>query len=222
VADARLQRLLPEAPIELWLADLSVEPGQTAIDALSPAERARAARFMLPRDRRRYLAAHCALRHLLSDRIKVPAGMIEFRFGPHGKPALAGAHDCRFNLSDSEEVALIGLSERHEIGVDVEKLRSVPDATALAERNYTEAEQRELAAEDGGNRDLAFLYGWTRKEACLKAIGSGLSIAPSTFDAGLAPRPRTVRIPTPSGTASVRLASFRFGSGVVASYAYLP
>ena len=34
-------------------------------------------------------------------------------------------------------------------------------------------------------RDLAFMRGWTRKEACLKAIGSGLSIPPEAVDAGL-------------------------------------
>jgi len=35
-------------------------------------------------------------------------------------------------------------------------------------------------------RSRAFLVGWTRKEACLKAVGAGLLLDTRTFEAGLA------------------------------------
>ena len=78
----------------------------------------------------------------------------------------------------------------------------------MAERNFSHAECIDLRAVDPAARDLAFLTGWTRKEACLKAIGSGLSIAPDTFTAGLHHDRCTTTIPTPEGLATVTVQSF--------------
>ncbi len=187
---------------------------------LSAAERDRANRFVFERDRRRYLAAHAGLRELLAARTGVPAAALVFEEGPFGKPALAGQH-CSFNMSHSEDVALVALADAGvgEIGVDVEMLRAMPDAAALARQNFSASENAELAALPSGDQSLAFLLGWTRKEACLKAIGSGLSIAPNIFTAGLGLGPRSVLIDTPAGTASVWVQSFRHGTDVVGSLA---
>jgi 4'-phosphopantetheinyl transferase len=124
-------------------------------------------------------------------------------------------------MSHSEDVALVALADAGvgEIGVDVEMLRPMPDATALARQNFSASENEELAATAAGDQALAFLLGWTRKEACLKAIGSGLSIAPNTFSAGLDMGARSVTIDTPEGTASVWVQSLRHGTDVIASLA---
>ena len=212
-------RLAAPVPFELWLVELHQLPLPESLVCLSAAEHERAARFVFERDRRRYLAAHCALRRLLSSRTGTPAVQLLLEEGPFGKPALRNEPRCAFNLSHSEDVALVAMADTGEIGVDVEMLRPMPDADDLARHNFSAEECAELAATPAEHQSLAFLLGWTRKEACLKAIGSGLSIAPNMFTAGLAMEPRGVRIDTPDGAVNVRVHSLRHGPNIVASLA---
>lgn len=214
-----LRPIIVPAPFEVWLAELHTEPADSLLASLSDRERQRAARFVFARDRRRYLAAHCALRHLLAVRTGVPASALQFLEGPQGKPALHGTRACAFNLSHSEDIALVALAEDGDIGIDVEMLRPMPDAVELAQRNFSASECAELAATPPPQQDLAFLLGWTRKEACLKAIGSGLSIAPHIFTAGLSVAPCSVQIETPAGVIGVHVQSFSAGPQIVASLA---
>ena len=61
---------------------------------------------------------------------------------------------------------------------------TVLDLDALARHCLTPAECRDLAALPADARPLALLARWTRKEACLKALGTGLQIEPSSFGVG--------------------------------------
>ena len=61
------------------------------------------------------------------------------------------------------------------MGVALELRREVPDAMSLAQTCFDSEELNALAACDGQAQDNAFLQGWTRKEACLKAGGAGFS-----------------------------------------------
>jgi 4'-phosphopantetheinyl transferase len=160
--------------LRLWRVDLDAAP---ADDLPDPAELQRAARFVRPGDGRRYLAAHAALRRLLGRR----DGWLT---GANGKPALASPPP-HFNLSRRGGVALIGISATHEVGVDVEPLQAIEDANELAQLHFTPMERNTVARERGAARDRAFLRCWTRKEACMKATGCGLSLAPSTFECGV-------------------------------------
>jgi 4'-phosphopantetheinyl transferase len=217
----RLIALPAPAPFELWHVALHDVPAPPRLATLSSQEHARAARFVFERDRRRYLAAHAGLRELLAARTGVSPQALVFEEGPFGKPALTLPARCAFNMSHSEDVALVALADADvgEIGVDVEMLRDMPDATALARQNFSASENDELSATASDDQALAFLLGWTRKEACLKAIGSGLSIAPNIFTAGLDMGARSVTIDTPDVSATVWVQSFRHGADVVGSLA---
>jgi 4'-phosphopantetheinyl transferase len=159
--------------LRLWLVDLEAAPFD---DVPSQAQQQRAARFVRADDARRYLAAHAALRHLLGRHEDWVAGT-------HGKPALA-LPPPHFNMSRRGGVALIGVSATHEIGVDVEPLQAMTDANELAQLHFTPRERDAVQREHGAARDRAFLRCWTRKEACMKATGLGLSLAPSSFECG--------------------------------------
>lgn len=175
--------------LRLWWLRLDEMPDAAALATLSADEIARGQRFAFEGLRRRHLASHVALRAILAQQTGLPAAALVFGAGPFGKPFLHAPAACVFNMSHSDDVAVIavapGASGGTDIGVDVEVLRPMRDAVALAERNFTQAEQRALLAAPPEQRDLAFMRGWTRKEACLKAIGSGLSIPPDAVDAGL-------------------------------------
>lgn len=200
----------PAVGLELWRIDLRFQPSPVMQAWLSPQERARSARFVFERDRRRFEAAHAALRQLLATRLGSTPQELEFREAQHGKPALDETRHprrCAFNLSHSDDEAIVAIADDGEIGVDVEVFRPMPDAETLARRNFSEEECTELEATDRALRDLAFLTAWTRKEACLKAIGSGLSIVPNTFTAGLHHGPRRTAIQTAQGRVDVTVQS---------------
>ncbi|HUE84744.1 MAG TPA: 4'-phosphopantetheinyl transferase superfamily protein, partial [Vicinamibacterales bacterium] len=99
----------------------------------------------------------------------------DLRFSTHekGKPFLEGA-DLQFNLSHSGTLALIAVALRRQVGVDVERLRPIPDLEDLAAGVCTARERAALAALEEPVRERAFLVMWTRKEALVKMTGEGL------------------------------------------------
>jgi 4'-phosphopantetheinyl transferase len=195
--------------LRLWRVDLDAAHFD---DAPSQAEQQRAARFVRPQDGLRYLAAHAALRHLLGTRQAWVAGA-------HGKPALASPPP-HFNLSRRGRVALIGVSATHELGVDVEPLQAMADANELAQLHFTPRERDAVQSVTGAQRDHAFLRCWTRKEACMKATGLGLSMAPSSFECGAHAASERVQIVTPQRAWTLLVHSPEIaGSDIVVSWA---
>src|SRR5690606_3013760 len=67
-------------------------------------------------------------------------------------------------------------------GVDVEWVRALPDALAMARRNFSPAEVHWFTTSPPGAQAEVFFRIWTRKEAVLKAVGAGLSIDFQAFD----------------------------------------
>lgn len=162
---------------------------------LSEEERARAQNLRFPVDRQRFVAAHVALRQALCAYTGLAPDALTLAIGAFGKPSLAGHPRTQFSLSHSQGLALIAIGGRGPLGADVELLRPMPDADDLAAAHFTRREQEALAALPADERDRAFLTCWTRKEACLKAIGVGLLVSPQSFDVGLAPDSRSVELP---------------------------
>ncbi len=213
----------------LFLIDLDAPPDEPF--ALAADEEARAARFVFERDARRYRAGRAALRWLLGDALGIAPAQLRFVLGEFDKPALAPGQGAQgglaFNLSHSGGLGLLGLADiadhgtrRLELGVDIEQLSPMDDTPALATRHFTPTEQAELGAAADADRTCAFLRGWTRKEACLKAVGSGLSIEPETFEAGLSPGRRSVEIPWAGRLARVEVESIDIDPSAVAAVAW--
>jgi 4'-phosphopantetheinyl transferase len=157
---------------------------------LSDEERQRACRFAFDRDRQRFIAARGLLRGLLAARLGVRPEVIELEYGAHGKPALArrfAASGLRFNASHCGDVAAYAFSSTGAIGVDVEAVRTIPDADHIAARFFSGREHAAYRALDARDRPLGFFQCWTRKEAFIKALGDGMSHPLDDFDVSLAP-----------------------------------
>lgn len=153
-------------------------------DLLSDEERQTAARFLRPRDRSRYVAAHGILRQLLGQYESVAPARLVFAKNAHGKPELAPLADqppITFNLAHSEDVivCVVGLGRR--VGVDVEAIQTDLDVMRIAESQFSQAEAEALRAISLPERGEAFFRCWTRKEAYVKARGEGLSIPLTQF-----------------------------------------
>jgi 4'-phosphopantetheinyl transferase len=92
-----------------------------------------------------------------------------------------------FNVSHSGSVAVLAFARGRALGVDVEQLRENFDHEAIACRFFSEEEQRQLAALQPSERYQGFFRCWTRKEAYIKAQGTGLSLPLHQFDVSLKP-----------------------------------
>ncbi len=130
---------------------------------------------MAPTPRRRFVAARALLRQLLASYLGSEAGTVAFSYGTHGKPRLAGrAGGLHFNLSHAGSRALFAFGG-NRVGVDLEVIRPLRDPDAVAKRFFSERETQMLAALHPSTRQRAFFACWTRKEAYVKALGTGIA-----------------------------------------------
>lgn len=175
--------------IDLWIWSAR-ESNPTALDmdsVLSAEEKARAARFVYDRDAQRFSSRRFRLRQILGAYLSCEPRTISFVAGEHGKPFLHLDHnsDLQFNLSHSEDMAVLVVARGLEVGVDVEWIRPVEER--IAEHFFSPAEQAALANLPPEWATRGFFECWTGKEAFVKACGAGLSIPLDSFDVSLGP-----------------------------------
>lgn len=163
--------------------DLLAEPIGPA-ESLSIEERERAHGFVFERDRRRYCRARIALRVVLGILLDRPPAEVSIVADSLGKPALADPAGFTFNVSHSGERALIAIGAGTCIGVDLEQVRPITDLLALATTVFDAREVGSIRDAHEADRLGLFLSCWTRKEAVLKALGTGLTVDPRRVHAG--------------------------------------
>jgi 4'-phosphopantetheinyl transferase len=182
--------VLGDLDIHVWHVNLDQLWGSpsASLGVLSTDERDRAERFCLDLDRRRFIAGRGALRAVLGGYLEIAAPEVQFSYGPKGKPFLSQPNgtDITFNLSHTAGLALIAVGHGGRLGVDVERTRPI-DAAAIVERYFTGTERRDFWAVAPEQRLLAFLSGWTRKEAVGKALGDGLGAALDQVEVSMMP-----------------------------------
>lgn len=158
---------------------------------MNPRERDRVSRKATARLRQRQAASFQCVRRLLGETLGLDPGHVPIAVAGNGKPFLewpspTGAAEapavCRFNVSHSDGVGMLAVGPR-EIGCDVEHLISRP-GDGLAEEILSAAEIASWRALPETLRQTWLTRAWVRKEAALKATGSGLRIPPRTIDVG--------------------------------------
>jgi 4'-phosphopantetheinyl transferase len=155
---------------------------------LSQDEITRADRFHFPTNRQNFTATRALLRVLLGAYIACDPKKVTFLYGEREKPFLAPAHsggEVEFNVSHSGTRALIAIARGRAVGVDIEQIRDNLDHQALAKRFFSPSEQRALSDLDGSEQCTGFFRCWTRKEAYIKAHGSGLAVPLNAFDVSI-------------------------------------
>ena len=169
--------------VSLWWASLDVSGSalRRLTACLSSEERQRADSFHRPLHRRRFLAARGWLRHLLASQLGCVPGDVPMVTGDRGKPRLA-CSDLFFSASRTTNIALYATSWRMDVGVDIEAIRTIADVDGIVARFMSPAEQRALASLPPAHRLPAFFQCWTRKEAYVKGIGTGLGFPLADLD----------------------------------------
>jgi phosphopantetheine--protein transferase-like protein len=148
---------------------------------LDAEERSRAAAFVFAIDRNRFVRAHGYLRRRLGAFLGLAPQAVPIVAPKDGKPFVDG-HDVDFNLSHSGALAVLAMTDDHQIGIDVELLdwsqRFAEDLDGLAQTCMTTVERQALAAAPGPQRIRRFFAYWTAKEARMKLTGEGFKLDP--------------------------------------------
>jgi 4'-phosphopantetheinyl transferase len=115
-----------------------------------------------------------ALRIALSRRLACSPESLVFVRNEWGKPALADGQ-LHFSVSSSDDCCLVAVTEVGDIGIDVERLEAVAQLAGIARRVFEPEEAAAILRLHGDSRLRAFYECWTRKEAYLKATGTGFA-----------------------------------------------
>jgi 4'-phosphopantetheinyl transferase len=139
-------------------------------------ERQAALRLRFEVDRARSLGARGLARVVLGELAGLPADALRFGVGPHGKPFLLEPAELCFNTTHSGDSVGVVVAERCEVGIDLEAVNARIDPLEIGPTVFTSTELsalRDVSREEAQRR---FFLLWTRKEAALKAWGTGFSL----------------------------------------------
>jgi 4'-phosphopantetheinyl transferase len=183
---------LADNELHVWRASLDLFPLvlQRVERTLDAHEKKRAEKFLVPQARERFVVARGILRELLGTYLGLDAGKVTLSYGPQGKPSLSPEHNSKigFSVSHSHGMGLFVFARSHEVGVDIEQVRTDFRGLETACHFFSEEEIAGLAKLPPKLADEAFFGCWTRKEAYVKARGQGLSIPLRSFTVRFAER----------------------------------
>ena len=194
-----MQLIMKERPdiglkeVHLW--NICLDQTGPSIDdfasILSEEEYNRANSYISETIRRRYIVSHGFLRIILGAYLNQDPSEVRIVSGPYGKPCLEeGQETIQFSMSHSEEQALFAFAQKSRIGIDLEKIREIPNMEQIVKRYFSERENDEFFQLSPRDRPIGFFNGWTRKEAFVKAIGRGMTFPLRKIEVSLSPNVR--------------------------------
>jgi len=145
-------------------------------------ERDRAARFFGHR-RAEFVAGRVLARRLLADEFGCAPAEVPLKVDPGGRLGVAG-DTVGVSLAHSAGLVAVALSRDGAVGIDLERADREPTALAWF---CSPAERRWLDTLPRADRQTGFVRLWTRKEACLKAAGTGIDRRLSGVHCGSGP-----------------------------------
>ncbi len=177
--------------IDIWQYPLLADNPQAKL-ILSPDEQHRADRFYFHRHRRRYINAHSLLRLILARYVNAQAIELEFSIGEKGKPELINTSMLQFNLSHSEDMAILAIGQKYPLGIDLEYFSARP-YFGIGKQLFSNEENQALRNAPSTLTPLIFFNLWVQKEAFIKASGLGLSYPTKQFNVPvLSQKPETI------------------------------
>lgn len=156
---------------DLWQIDLA-RPGADFEQLLSDEERLYAS-SLADEMRAKFSAVRGCVREILSRYTDAEPSQLRFDRTANGKPFLRG-FPVQFNVSHKNGRALVSVSRRLPVGVDLEKIRTVRWDLSIAQRYFSLQESESLRNAAPNTRTRLFLVYWTLREALSKASGLGL------------------------------------------------
>ena len=169
-------------------------------EVLSDGERSRAQRYRFVRDRDRFIECRAFTRRVLAAYLGIDPPQVAFTVTAGGRPGLDQQAGLSFNVSHADGRAVVAVAGAGDVGIDIERMRHIPDAVELATEFFSQREVAAIRSCPESSRSRAFLAMWTRKEAVVKAIGTGLSLPLDSFELEpIGAANGSTRVPGPAG-----------------------
>lgn len=140
---------------------------------LSNDEQQRTDRFYFDKHRIRFSTCRKLLRLILANYLKISNDLLDFSVEKNGKPYL-NDYPIHFNLSNSGDFMLLGVTQNLALGVDIEQVKQ-RDFLGLAKHSFSDTEYQEVFNASEEQRQTIFYKIWCQKEAFIKHNGLGLS-----------------------------------------------
>ena len=131
-------------------------------------------------DRDTYLFCHTLLRLILMKKFITDTSEITIINDGKSKPRLEG-DPLFFNISHTRDAFAFAISRYYEVGIDIEKVDRSIDFKSITGKFFSRAESSFILDSPDDSRNRFFLL-WTRKEALLKAMGTGIISDLSHFE----------------------------------------
>ena len=172
-----LIELAPDV-VDVWTAPLDVDEHRMdeLLHRLSPSEQKRVGALLEEKAVRQYIVSRAMQRQLLASYVGGHPSEIQFGIVAMGKPTLSRPNDIglQFNTTHSGSLVIIAVTAHRDVGVDVEQVRPISRALAVAKRCYSADEYERLLPLEGEERDHAFLSTWVKREGTAKARGDSV------------------------------------------------
>lgn len=174
--------LFDTGDLQIWSISLDADEKfrNACKNALDEKGRKRIDYFKFKQVQESYIISQGGLRLLLSHYLGIPPKEIQIGKLSKGKPYSIDNPNLCFNMSNSGRKVVYAFSMDEDVGIDLEKIRELPDLDELIEKNYIPSE-RDYINKLPEQRQYRFFQFWTIKEAYLKAIGVGMRIPPDNI-----------------------------------------
>ncbi len=161
---------------------------------LSEDEKRRADRYIVEPPKVQFTLTRACLRYCLGKLLKQTPTSIQFSQTQWGKLFVKQSL-YHFNVSHTDGMAVLLISQQEHVGVDIEKIRDDFAAKHISNRFFSEAEQQWLATFNEKAMAIEFFKIWCGKEAISKAIGLGMQLSLACYD--VVPKKNTLTVAVP-------------------------
>jgi len=171
--------------IDLWViepARLSSQSLSFLQSLLSTSEQQALKKYKHPKAHHTALITRSVSRLILSEYIALAPNEIVFIRNQHGKPEIKNnPHHIRFNLSHNNELIVMAVCVKDDIGCDIENPQRSINIEPITRRYFSSQEHIEITNCPITEQQIRFFEIWTLKEALVKATGVGISLGLDSF-----------------------------------------
>jgi 4'-phosphopantetheinyl transferase len=118
-----------------------------------------------------------AVRRFICAEVACAPHDLELAVDARGKPRIVAPRpEVAYSVSHTGSLTVVAVMRTRFLGVDIERQRPLPELTELVAITLSPNERAFLDRAPEEAREARFLAFWTRKEACLKALGYGVTV----------------------------------------------